>query len=121
MHLLTAVVPRLLPTGYLTAPCLNCRIRYDQTIADVKAAAAEKMGIPVAKQQLFWHKKELTEAYDKMTLLEMNIHTGFTFRGYDLVRDNTAAALAACLHTKWRSACGIFKTAVGCLSAQMTV
>jgi len=121
MHLLTAVVPRLLPTGYLTAPCLNCRIRYDQTIADVKAAAAEKMGIPVAKQQLFWHKKELTEAYDKMTLLEMNIHTGFTFRGYDLVRDNTAAAVAACLHTKWRSACRSFKTAVGCISAQMTV
>lgn len=61
------------------------RIRYDQTIGDVKAAIAKKMNIPVDQQQLFWHKKELTEAYDSKTLLEMNMHTGFALKGYDLV------------------------------------
>lgn len=62
------------------------RIRYDQTIGDVKAAVATQLGVPVAQQQLFWHKQELTAAYDEKTLLEMNMHTGFALKGYDLVR-----------------------------------
>lgn len=63
----------------------DVRIRYEQTIGDLKAAVAAKMGIPVEQQQLFWHKKELTTAYDDKTLLDMNMHTGFAIKGYDLV------------------------------------
>ncbi|WIA11504.1 hypothetical protein OEZ86_002476 [Tetradesmus obliquus] len=62
----------------------DVRVRYDQTIADVKAAVAEKMGVPAEQQQLFHHKRELTAAYDSRTLLEMNMHTGFALKGYDL-------------------------------------
>ena len=47
---------------------------------------AEKLQIPLEKIQLFWHKKELTESYDTKTLLDMNLHTGFSLRGYDLVK-----------------------------------
>src|SRR5689334_8049324 len=35
-------------------------IRYDQTVQDVKEAVAAKLGVAPDKQQLFWHKKELT-------------------------------------------------------------
>lgn len=63
----------------------DIRVRYDQTIRDLKAAVAAKMGIPVEQQQYFWHKKELTAAYDDKTLLDMNMHTGFALKGYDLV------------------------------------
>jgi hypothetical protein len=59
---------------------------YDQTIGDVKAAVAEKMGVPAEQQQLFHHKRELTSAFEHKTLLEMNMHTGFALKGYDLVR-----------------------------------
>lgn len=59
-------------------PCLRA--------GDLKAAVAAKMGIPVAQQQLFWHKRELTAAYESRTLLDMNMHTGFAIKGYDLVR-----------------------------------
>lgn len=62
-----------------------CRVRYEQTIGDVKSAVAKKMGIPAEQQQLFWHKKELTAAYDSKTLLDMDMHTGFALKGYDLV------------------------------------
>jgi hypothetical protein len=60
-------------------------VRYDQTIGDLKAAVSAQMSIPVEQQQLFWHKKELTAAYDERTLLDMNMHTGFAIKGYDLV------------------------------------
>lgn len=80
-------------------------MRYDQTIADVKAAVAEKMGVPAEQQQLFHHKRELSAAYDSRTLLEMNMHTGFALKGYDLVRGagdmrRTAGMLLqrGCLH-----------------------
>ena len=36
------------------------RIKYEQTIGDVKRAVEGKLGIPAAAQQLFWHNKELT-------------------------------------------------------------
>lgn len=55
---------------------------------------AAKMGIPVAQQQLFWHKRELTAAYDEKTLLDMNMHTGFALKGYDLVRGCGGSPLA---------------------------
>lgn len=64
---------------------LATRVRYDQTIGDVKAAVADKMGVPAEQQQLFHHKRELTSSFDSKTLLEMNMHTGFALKGYDLV------------------------------------
>ena len=36
------------------------RIKYEQTIGDIKRAVEAKLGIPAAAQQLFWHNKELT-------------------------------------------------------------
>lgn len=61
------------------------RIKYEQCIQDVKNAVSKKTGVPVEKMQLFWQGRELTPAYDKKTLLEMNLHTGFSLQGYDLV------------------------------------
>ena len=63
-----------------------CRVKYEQTVADIKAEASKKLSVPLDKLQLFWQDKELTPAYDARTLLEMNLHTGFSLRGYDLVR-----------------------------------
>jgi hypothetical protein len=71
-------------TSWPPAAC-DVRVRYDQTIGDLKAAVSAQMSIPVEQQQLFWHKKELTAAYDERTLLDMNMHTGFAIKGYDLV------------------------------------
>lgn len=67
-------------------PPMTCdvRIHYDQTIGDLKLAVAKKLNIAVDKVQLFWHKKELCADGDGRTLMEMDIHTGFGFRGYDL-------------------------------------
>ncbi|KAL3138309.1 hypothetical protein ABBQ32_006120 [Trebouxia sp. C0010 RCD-2024] len=63
---------------------VDVRVKYDQTVKDIKAAVAKKTGVPADKQQLFWHQKELTPAYDNKTLLDMHLHTGFSLRGYDL-------------------------------------
>lgn len=62
-----------------------CRVKYEQTIADLKRAVEKKTGVPADKQQLFWHHKELTAAYDNKTLLDLNLHTGFSLKGYNLV------------------------------------
>ncbi|PNH03381.1 hypothetical protein TSOC_010581, partial [Tetrabaena socialis] len=62
----------------------DVRVRYEQTVGDIKTAAAEKLGVPVPSMQLFWHGKELTQVYDSRTLLEMDLHTGFALQGYDL-------------------------------------
>ena len=64
---------------------LVCRVKYEQTVSDIKAAVAKKTGIQADKQQLFWHQKELTSANNDKTLLEMHLHTGFSLKGYDLV------------------------------------
>lgn len=61
------------------------RVKYEQTVKDIKVAVAKKTGVPADKQQLFWHQKELTPAYENKTLLDMHLHTGFSLRGYDLV------------------------------------
>ncbi|KAK9807044.1 hypothetical protein WJX72_011794 [[Myrmecia] bisecta] len=63
---------------------VDVRIKYEQTIRDLKEAVATKTQVPVDKQLLFWHKKELTVAYDSKTLQDMNLHTGFSLMGYDL-------------------------------------
>ena len=44
------------------------RIKYEQTIGDIKQAVEKKLGIPVDKQQLFWHNKELTKVIAKPAL-----------------------------------------------------
>lgn len=64
---------------------VDVRVKYEQTVSDIRAAVARKTGVPADKQQLFWHQKELTTAYDHKTLLEMHLHTGFSLKGYDLV------------------------------------
>ena len=43
------------------------------------------MGVPVEQQLLFWHDKELTASYDRKTLLDLHLHTGFSLKGYDMV------------------------------------
>ena len=63
----------------------RCRAKYDETIWDVKKKVEESTGVPVDKQLLFWHFKELTEEYNNKTLLDLNLHTGFSLTGYDLV------------------------------------
>lgn len=60
-------------------------MRYDQTLGDLRQAVSAKLGVPADKQQLFFHKRELLPADDARTLLEMNMHTGFALKGYDLV------------------------------------
>ena len=78
-----------LPTSWLLTPALpcncSCRIKYEQTIGDLRKVVAKKAAIEVAQLQLFWHGKELVAgAYDDKTLLEMDLHTGFSLMGYDL-------------------------------------
>ena len=70
-------------------PC--CRIKYEQTVGDIKKAVAKKLNIPVEKQQLFWQNKELTAARDGTTLLDLGLHTGASLKGYDLVRTSAQA------------------------------
>ncbi|EFN55313.1 hypothetical protein CHLNCDRAFT_134282 [Chlorella variabilis] len=54
---------------------------------DLKQAAASKLKVPLDKLLLFWQGKELTAAYDGRTLLDMNLHTGFSLQGYDLTEE----------------------------------
>ena len=70
----------------LTGVSLVHRVKYEQTVKDIRAAVAKKTGVPADKQQLFWHQKELTPTHDNKTLLDMHLHTGLSLRGYDLVR-----------------------------------
>ena len=61
------------------------RVKYEQTIGDLRRLAAKKVGIDVAQLQLFWHGKELlADKYDGETLLAMDLHTGFSLMAYDL-------------------------------------
>eukprot|EP00890_Picochlorum_soloecismus_P006488 jgi/Picsp_1/6840/NSC_04177-R1_hypothetical protein VOLCADRAFT_90160 [Volvox carteri f. nagariensis] len=64
---------------------IECRIKYEQTIGDIRKAVSSQAGIALDKVQLFRHGKELIpEKYDAKTLLEMDLHTGFSLMGYDL-------------------------------------
>lgn len=60
------------------------RVKYEQTVAEIREAAARKLDIPVDKLQLFWHGSELGAADYARTLLDSNLHTGFALMGYDL-------------------------------------
>ena len=73
------------PVWTASAFC-QCRVHYEQTVADIKAAVEAKLGVPAAAQQLFWHNRELTPARDTTKLSELGLHTGFCLRGYDLAR-----------------------------------
>ena len=54
---------KLLPSSLLAHGWSRfARIKYEQTIGDIKRAVEKKLGIPADKQQLFWHNKELTQA-----------------------------------------------------------
>ncbi|KAI3428657.1 hypothetical protein D9Q98_007480 [Chlorella vulgaris] len=64
--------------------CCDVRVKYEQTMLDLKKAAASKLKVPLDKLLLFWQGKELTDAYDSRTLLDLNLHTGFSLQGYDL-------------------------------------
>ena len=61
------------------------RIKYSQTLRDVRLAVQKELGVPVESQQLFRHNTELLAAEDIMTLMELQLHTGFSLKGYDMV------------------------------------
>lgn len=65
--------------------CSCCRAKYEDTILKIKQLVETKLGVPVEKQLLFWHDKELTASYDHKTLLDLHLHTGFSLKGYDMV------------------------------------
>mmetsp|Transcript_6813 Transcript_6813/g.16669 ORF Transcript_6813/g.16669 Transcript_6813/m.16669 type:complete len:155 (-) Transcript_6813:239-703(-) len=71
------------------SPPTSCDVRaqYEETILDLKKKVEEATGVPVDKQLLFWHFKELTSEYDNKTLLDLNLHTGFSLTGYDLTEE----------------------------------
>ena len=73
---------------------VGCRVKYEQTIGDVKRAVEKKLRVPMDKQQLFWQNKELTKAREGSTLLELGLHTGASLKGYDLVRSILNAVLS---------------------------
>ncbi|KAK9828299.1 hypothetical protein WJX74_007779 [Apatococcus lobatus] len=62
----------------------DVRAKYEDTILKIKQLVETRMGVPVDKQLLFWHDKELTAAYDTKTLLDLHLHTGFSLKGYDM-------------------------------------
>lgn len=65
----------------------DIRVRYEETVAVLKKRIANCFAISVGQVQLFWQNKELTNAFDDKTMLDMNIHTGFGIQGYDLSED----------------------------------
>ena len=39
-----------------------------------------KLNVPLDKLLLFWQGKELTHVHDSRTLLDLNLHTGFSLQ-----------------------------------------
>lgn len=62
----------------------SCRVKYEQTLGDLRKAAANAFDLSTDLLQLFWRGRELTPKTDHLTLLEANMHTGFSLMGYDL-------------------------------------
>lgn len=63
---------------------IETRVRYEQTVGDIRKAVAQKAGIDIQFVQLFHHGREMKpEEYDAKTLLDMDLHTGFSLMGYD--------------------------------------
>lgn len=48
---------RLKVTSYNEFTPKHCRVKYEQTLLDVKQAVAHKLGVPVEQQQLFLHRR----------------------------------------------------------------
>lgn len=66
----------------------DVRVKYEETIGDLRNKVSKKTTVPVEKLQLFWHRKELVSSvYDHLTLAQMRIHTGFSFEAYDLTEE----------------------------------
>jgi Ubiquitin family len=76
----------------------KCRVKYSETVLDIKKAIEKKQGLPIDKQQLFHNCRELTTAWDNKTLYELGLHTGFSIKGYDLVRKGLSLLLPPCMH-----------------------
>ncbi|KAL6750468.1 hypothetical protein V8C86DRAFT_1815900 [Haematococcus lacustris] len=62
----------------------DLRLRYDQTLADLRQAVCRALDIPADKLQLFRYGKELPATMDSKSIMEMDIHTGFGLQGWDL-------------------------------------
>jgi hypothetical protein len=43
-------------------------------------ALCSKLNVPLDKLLLFWQGKELTHEHDSRTLLDLNLHTGFSLQ-----------------------------------------
>merc|ERR1712060_155561 len=64
--------------------CTDVRVKYEETIGDLKKKVFQKIGVPPENLLLFWHNKELrSDLYDHLTLYKLRVHTGFGFNGYD--------------------------------------
>lgn len=59
-------------------------MKYEQTLGDLRKAAVAAFGLTPETLQLFWRGRELTADTDGQTLLDANMHTGFSLMGYDL-------------------------------------
>lgn len=70
------------------------------------------MGVPVDRQMLFWRDRELTAQYNFKTLLDLHLHTGFSLKGYDLVR----LALFGPIGLFWSMHCAMYRYHVDWLS-----
>ena len=44
------------------------------------SALCSKLNVPLDKLLLFWQGKELTHVHDSRTLLDLNLHTGFSLQ-----------------------------------------
>lgn len=75
--------------------CCRRRVRYEQTLADLRAAVAAKLGVPPEHQLLFRHGRQLAPEDDGKTLLLLDMHTGFALQGYDTVSSALPPAPAA--------------------------
>ena len=80
------------------------RIKYSQTLRDVRMAVQKELGVPVESQQLFRHGTELLAEEDSRTLMEMQLHTGFSLKGYDMVLCLVCSSLPhlACLRARFQ-------------------
>jgi len=67
---------------------IDIRVKYEETIADLKRKVEKELGVPPEKQQLFHHGNEMVDRiYSDMTLEQLNLHTGFQLKGYDLTEE----------------------------------
>lgn len=61
----------------------DVRIKYDQNLGDLRKMVEEKLGVPPENQLLFRKGRQLRPEADAKTMVEMDMHTGFSLQGYD--------------------------------------